>query len=465
MHFFRYCSPLLLALLLGACSGGSNDMPAASGQTAPEEVNESETGTDNETGGEQEAEDSSDGSVSESLTIQAQDFIDAFDTTEENEGGAHRDDLGVGIEETQDTSGDFNVGWTAGGEWLEYDVNLQGGTYRVSSRVASDVGGGAFIIAVGELDVPGTQRVNNTGGWQSWVTIQSSPVDLPAGEHKVRLSITSGEFNLNWIRFETTEDEPEIAEPVDFSELVWSDEFDSIDPETWTFETGGHGWGNQEFQYYTDGDNAQIEFDEEVDSNVLVIEARAENPEGHQCSFSSQGGGTCEYTSSRMISMGKQEFQYGRMEARIKLPSTQGLWPAFWMMGNDFQQVGWPNNGEIDIMEHVGFEPNTSHGALHGPGYSGNTPFSGSFNLGEPADANYRVYAVEWTQDSISWYVDDNNFFNVSRSEVEQFGNWVFDHPFFFLMNIAVGGTWPGSPDETSSFPQRMYVDYIRVYQ
>lgn len=241
---------------------------------------------------------------------------------------------------------------------------------------------------------------------------------------------------------------------------VWSDEFDTIDSNNWTFETGGWGWGNQELQYYTGGDNAFIQYDPDVDSNVLVLEARQENPQGYDCWY-----GYCSYTSTRMISKGKQEFEYGRMEARIKLPQTQGIWPAFWMMGNDFDQVGWPNNGEIDIMEHVGFEPNLTHGALHGPGYSGDTPINGTHDLGESADANYHVYAVEWDENGIDWYVDDVNFYSVSRTQVEQYGNWVYDHPFFFLLNIAVGGSWPGEPDGTSQFPQRMYVDYVRVYQ
>lgn len=246
----------------------------------------------------------------------------------------------------------------------------------------------------------------------------------------------------------------------DSGQPTWSDEFDTLDTENWTFETGGQGWGNQELQYYTDGDNAYIEYDPEVDSNVLVLEARQENPAGFNCWY-----GPCEYTSTRMISKGKQEFTHGRMEARIKLPQTQGIWPAFWMMGNDIDSVGWPQNGELDIMEHVGYEPNLTHGALHGPGYSGDTPINGTHDLGEPADANYHVYAVEWDENSIDWYVDDVNFYSITRSEVEQHGQWVYDHPFFFLLNVAVGGSWPGEPDASSVFPQRMYIDYVRVYQ
>ncbi len=245
--------------------------------------------------------------------------------------------------------------------------------------------------------------------------------------------------------------------------LVWSDEFDFIDKSVWTFEVGNkdnNGWGNQELQYYTNGQNAFIEFDPQAGSNVLVIEARKETPPGSSCWY-----GTCQYSSTRLISRDKKSFQYGRIEARIKLPQTQGIWPACWMLGNSFGQVGWPQCGEIDIMEHVGKEPTITHGALHGPGYSGATPFSGTQNLGVSVDAEYHIYAIEWDTNGIRWFVDNTNFYSVTRAQVEQRGTWVFDQPFWLLLNVAVGGSWPGTPDNSSSFPQRMYVDYIRIYQ
>mgnify|MGYP000648691261 CR=1 FL=1 len=387
-------------------------------------------------------------------TLQAEDYINAYDTTAGNTGGVYRSG-DVDIEASIDDGGGYNVGWIEAGEWLEYTINLNADTYTVSSRVASDIGGGQFTIDLNGSEIVGTQNIDNTGGWQNWTTLTSWPIALPAGQHTVRVKVQSGNFNLNWLRFEPGSGGTDPA-----PQPVWSDEFDTIDSNNWTFETGGWGWGNQELQYYTGGDNAFIQYDSEVDSNVLVLEARQDNPQGYECWY-----GYCSYTSTRMISKGKQEFQYGRMEARIKLPQTQGIWPAFWMMGNDFDQVGWPNNGEIDIMEHVGFEPNLTHGALHGPGYSGDTPINGTHDLGESADANYHVYAVEWDENGIDWYVDDVNFYSVSRTQVEQYGNWVYDHPFFFLLNVAVGGSWPGEPDGTSQFPQRMYVDYVRVYQ
>ena len=388
-----------------------------------------------------------------SLTIQAEDYTNAYDTTAGNTGGVYRSD-DVDIEATSDNGGGYNVGWTAAGEWLEYTVNLSADTYTVSSRVASETGGATFTIDLNGSEIVGTQNVGATGGWQSWTTLTSWPIPLPAGQHTVRVNIHGGEFNLNWIRFNPENGGNPGNQP------VWSDEFDTINSNNWTFETGGGGWGNNELQFYTGGDNAYIQFDPAVNSNVLVLEARQENPQGYNCWY-----GYCQYTSTRMISRNKQEFTYGRFEARIKLPQTQGIWPAFWMLGNDIGSVGWPTSGEIDIMEHVGYEPTLTHGAVHGPGYSGNTPFTGTYNVGASVDADYHVYAVEWDANNIRWYVDGNNFYSLSRSQVQAYGNWVFDHPFFLLLNVAVGGNWPGSPDGSSTFPQRMYVDYVRVYQ
>ncbi|MFC4362239.1 family 16 glycosylhydrolase [Simiduia curdlanivorans] len=242
--------------------------------------------------------------------------------------------------------------------------------------------------------------------------------------------------------------------------LAWADEFDSINTNNWTFETGGGGWGNNELQYYTNGQNASIQYDPAAGSNVLVLEAKKGNPANYNCWY-----GSCTYTSTRMITRDKKSFKYGRIEARLKLPQTQGIWPAFWALGNAFGSQGWPQGGEIDIMEHVGYEPTLTHGALHGPGYSGNTPITGTHNLGENVNANYHVYAVEWSTSEIRWFVDGHNFYTASRAQVEQYGQWVYDQPFWLLLNVAVGGNWPGSPDGSSTFPQKMLVDYVRVYQ
>jgi len=242
--------------------------------------------------------------------------------------------------------------------------------------------------------------------------------------------------------------------------LVWSDEFNTINTANWSHEVGGGGWGNNELEYYTPGQNVFVQFDAAAGSNVAVLEARSGNPGNFNCWY-----GSCQYTSSRMNTAGKRTFQWGRVEARLKLPQTQGIWPAFWMLGNDIGQVGWPASGEIDIMEHVGFEPTLTHGALHGPNYFGATPFAGTHFLNENADANYHVYAIEWDTNGIRWFVDGTQFYSVTRSQVQNFGNWVFDHQFFIILNVAVGGNWPGNPNGSSTFPRRMYVDYVRVYQ
>lgn len=232
-------------------------------------------------------------------------------------------------------------------------------------------------------------------------------------------------------------------------ELVWQDEFDGaqIDSANWTFDIGGSGWGNQERQFYTDRpENARIE------DGYLVIEAREER-------YISR-----PYTSARLKTQGLQSWQYGRVEARIQIPTGQGIWPAFWMLGDNIEQVSWPASGEIDIMENIGSEPQQIHGTVHGPGYSGGSGIGASHILvREPYAADFHVFAVEWEPDEIRWFMDDTQYFSLAPDNVP--GEWVFDHPFFILLNVAVGGRWPGYPDDTTVFPQQMRVDYVRVYQ
>ncbi len=385
--------------------------------------------------------------------FQAEDYDYFFDTTPGNSGGGYRAD-DVDIEATTDAGGGFNLGWIEATEWLAYN-NLtipSTGTYRVKMRVASISGGNASVDLNGGNIVLGSVNIPATGGWQNWKTVEFT-THINAGSYSLGVYAVSSGWNFNWVEV-VKEDDGGNNDP------VWSDEFDTLDMSNWTFKTGGGGWGNQELQYYTNGQNAYITYDDQAGSNVLVIEAKQENPAGYNCWY-----GSCRYTSTRLISRDKKSFKYGRMEARIKLPQTQGIWPAFWMLGDSFGSVGWPQGGEIDIMEHVGFEPTLTHGALHGPGYSGNTPIAGTHDVGEIVDANYHVFAVEWNSDGIRWFVDDHQFYSVTRAQVEQYGQWVYDQPFWFLLNVAVGGTWPGSPDGGSQFPQKMYVDYVRVYQ
>jgi beta-glucanase (GH16 family) len=242
--------------------------------------------------------------------------------------------------------------------------------------------------------------------------------------------------------------------------LTWSDEFDGPagappDQNRWRYDIGGGGWGNNELEYYTSSTSNSA-----LDGNGhLVITARRENPGGFGCWY-----GSCQYTSARLLTSGRFAQAYGRFEARIKLPRGQGIWPAFWMLGNDIGTVGWPTSGEIDIMENVGFEPGTVHGTLHGPGYSGSGGVGAPYTLpgGQQFANDFHTFTVDWAPDSITWYVDGQQYSRKTPADIR--GNrWVFDHPFFIIMNVAVGGFWPGNPDGSTVFPQQMVVDYVRV--
>lgn len=244
--------------------------------------------------------------------------------------------------------------------------------------------------------------------------------------------------------------------------LVWSDEFDGpagtrVDSTKWVTEIGGQGWGNQERQYYTtSAENAALD-----GQGHLVLTARAE-PAGTalQCWY-----GACRYTSARLKTMGKFEQTYGRFEARLRVPRGQGIWPAFWMLGNDIDRVGWPRSGEIDIMEHIGREPNFVYGTVHGPGYSGGSGISGRYSFASDVAEEFHVFAVEWVPGEINWFVDGRQYHRVTPQSLPAGGTWVFDHPFFLLLNLAVGGAWPGDPDASTAMPQRLTVDYVRVYR
>ena len=242
-------------------------------------------------------------------------------------------------------------------------------------------------------------------------------------------------------------------------DLLWSDEFDAaagapIDAAFWTCEIGGHGWGNNEMEYYTD----RVENVSHDGAGNLVITAREETLADSTCHY-----GECQYTSARCITQDKVEFTYGRVEARIDIPNGQGIWPAFWMLGANFPELGWPLSGEIDILENIG-EKNVVYGTLHGPGYSGGGGIGGAYRADVNLDEGFHVYAIDWDPYVIRWYVDGElaNLISVNALDGKQ---WVYDQDFFLLMNLAVGGYWPGYPDETTEFPQEMIVDYVRVYQ
>ncbi|MFD9129481.1 ricin-type beta-trefoil lectin domain protein [Kitasatospora sp. NPDC059571] len=240
----------------------------------------------------------------------------------------------------------------------------------------------------------------------------------------------------------------------------WSDEFDgpsgaAPDAAKWTTETGGSGNGNHELQYYTAGNgNAALD-----GQGHLVITARKNTDSGLSCWY-----GTCQYTSARLNTTRSFTQAYGHFESRIKIPRGQGMWPAFWMLGNDLGTVGWPNSGEIDVMENIGKEPGTVHGTVHGPGYSGANGLGAPYTLsgGRAFADDFHVFAVDWSPGAITWSVDGTAY--ETRTPADAHGNkWVFDHPFFMILNLAVGGDWPGSPDGGTAFPQAMTVDYVRA--
>jgi len=262
-------------------------------------------------------------------------------------------------------------------------------------------------------------------------------------------------FTLVFAIYGCTTDETQTVTTL--TNEVFSQEFDgigSLDSSIWNFDVGNGteqgipGWGNNELQYYTDRpENVRI------NNGMLEITAIQENYEGAQ------------FTSARIQTKGKFQQQYGRFEARIKLPWGQGLWPAFWLLGDDKGGTEiWPQIGEIDIMENRGQEPTIISGTVHGPGYSAAQSITKSFELeNDRFDTDFHIFGIEWGENYINFYVDDVLYNQITPSDVT--GEWVFNDEFYIIMNVAVGGNYVGSPNENTVFPQTMYVDYIRVFQ
>lgn len=241
--------------------------------------------------------------------------------------------------------------------------------------------------------------------------------------------------------------------------LVWSDEFNQPEnsapaPAKWTHDLGATGWGNRELQRYTDSrENSRVVADSAaLDGRALAIVARR----------SADG----EFTSARLKTQGKFSVTHGRIEARLKLPRGRGVWPAFWMLGDSIARVGWPACGEIDIVEVVGHEPQRVHATLHGPGYSGDKGITTSITLApdDPLSGRYCVFAVDWFPDRIEWSLDGKIFARRSAADLPAGARWAFDAPMFLLLNLAIGGNWPGPPNATTEFPCAVLVDYVRVY-
>jgi len=242
--------------------------------------------------------------------------------------------------------------------------------------------------------------------------------------------------------------------------LIWHDEFDgrdgsAIDSSKWTNDIGGSGWGNRELQYYTDRLTNVSQ-----SQGMLVIKALQEH-------YTGIDKVSREYTSARITTRKSLNVTYGRFESRIKLPFGQGIWPAFWLLGQNIEKVGWPSCGEIDIMELIGKEPANIYATIHGPGYYGAKGISVPFTLknNERFTDAFHVFALEWEPEILRFYCDGTLYQTLTPSKLPRGTKWVYDRPYFLLLNLAVGGAWPGNPDSTTSFPQFMYVDYVRVYQ
>ena len=240
------------------------------------------------------------------------------------------------------------------------------------------------------------------------------------------------------------------AEPV--WELVWQDEFEGTagqlpDSSKWGYDIGTD-WGNAQLEYDTDRpENVSLD----GEGNLAIV-ARQESYRGSA------------YTSARILTKDKFEITYGKIEARIQLPWGQGLWPAFWLLGNDIETVGWPACGEIDIMEYRGQDVNTVSGTVHGPGYSGGGGIGADYDLPSGRfDTEFHTFTLEWGINYMKWYVDGVLFLSLVPDSLP--GDWVYDHPFFIILNVAVGGNYVGSPNQYTVFPQTMLVDYVRVYQ
>ncbi|MFD2725553.1 glycoside hydrolase family 16 protein [Hyunsoonleella rubra] len=243
-----------------------------------------------------------------------------------------------------------------------------------------------------------------------------------------------------------------------FETLTMSDEFDvdgAPNPAVWGYDIGigDNGWGNNELQYYTDRpENVRVE------DGMLKITAIQESFEGSG------------YTSARLITKGLFEQQYGRFEARMKLPFGKGMWPAFWLLGANIDDIGWPFCGEIDVMENGGSNPTTVSAAVHGPGYSGGEPIKKEYGfMKSRVDTEFHIYGIEWGPGYINFYVDDALYLQITPDSLEEEdvdrSQWVFDNgPFFMILNLAVGGNFDGNPDADTVFPQTMYIDYVRVY-
>ncbi|MGM0369318.1 MAG: family 16 glycosylhydrolase [Bacillota bacterium] len=354
---------------------------------------------------------------------------------------------------------------------MQAPVNLEKGKrYKISYDIKS-LDGNAINLKMGSDGERGWETYFNkemdlSGNWEKH---ESEFTMLQDTNDKARFEmclLDDGLYQIDNIRVVKVEDSEMAKEgdkteadenEVEDWELVWSDDFDKLDKDIWNLEVGnGHeqgipGWGNNELQYYTDGDNVKVE-----DSKLIITAREEEKSDSH---------GNYDYTSARLNTKGNYDFKYGRVEIKAKMPEGQGLLPALWTLGSDIDENPWPDCGEIDIAEVVGDDPDTVHGTVHGP-ISGHTGVGAGYTLPdeEKFSDGFHEYAIEWDKNEVEFYVDDKLYHIVNKDEVGE-EEWVYDKPQFFIMNLAVGGNWPGKPDENTEFPKTMEVDHIKVYE
>lgn len=322
----------------------------------------------------------------------------------------------------------------------------------VGSRILLVVLAAGLVSGCGDAGGPGTTQPGSAVAVSPVATASPAPTPVPTPTPAPTPVPT------------TPPSAPPSIDPAAW-ELAWSDEFDGPagsppDPATWGYDLGDgsavglQGWGNQERQSYTDSP-ANASTDGEGNLLITVLPA-----DGSQACWY----GPCEHTSARLTTKGLFEIQYGRLEARIKVPGDFGLWPAFWMLGTNIGTTPWPANGEIDVMEFVGRRPTEFTGTIHGPGYSGSSNFGASVDLGKPVGDDFHVFAIDWSPGRIAWYVDGVKYHEATPADVAP-NAWPFDQPFYMMLNVAVGGNLGGPVAPSTVFPNPMAVDYVRLYK
>ena len=380
------------------------------------------------------------------------------DFTYVNSAPVFTSDKVIYVQENQTV--EFTINATdADGDELNFDMNgnEDGGSFTSGSTFFDS----EYLI---EIDKTGVVTFNEVPDYEN-------PMDTDGDNiYKIHVTVEDGNYcNTDGMQGTATEifeirvtNDPSDDEPVNAIEwsLVWSDEFDedTVNPAKWGYMLGDgtlygetRGWGNNEKQFYTeDAVNSGITLDSEGNS-VLYIDATA------------TPNGPTDYASAKLTTEDLFEFRFGRVEARIKLPETQGIWPAFWMLGANKPEIGWPGSGEIDIMESLGNAPQTVYGTLHYVNEDNELRSSGdskSLVQGKYSD-DYHIYAIEWTPEKITWFVDSEQYHQVTIAD--DMKEFLREH--YFILNVAVGGYWPGYPDESTVLPQRLAVDYVRVYE